>query len=50
MVLERDGRILKRCIVDMVREDIADAFEVSGENDNGRRIAHLCAEMGMCMG
>ena len=31
-------------------EDIANAFGVSGENENGRVVVDFCANRGLCMG
>ena len=37
-------------IGDRTRADIAGAFGVSGENDNGRRVVEFCEERGLCVG
>ena len=33
-----------------MRADIIGAFEVPGEDDNGRRLVEFCDETGLCMG
>ena len=38
---------LKGLIVNRARVGITDAFEVQGENDNGRRVVEFCAEKGL---
>ena len=41
---------LRRWIGDRMRPSITVAFEVPGENDNGRRVVESCAERGLCVG
>ena len=43
-------RDLNGWIGDRKRTTIAGAFGVPGENDNGRRVAKVCAERGLCVG
>ena len=37
-------------IGDRTRAGITGAFEVPGENDNGRRVVKFCEERGLCVG
>ena len=37
-------------IGDRVKACISGAFEVPGENDNGRIVVEFCVERGMCVG
>ena len=41
---------LNRYIGDRIRACITVAFEVPGENDNGRRSLEFCSERGLCVG
>ena len=37
-------------IGDRTKASITDAFGVPGDNDNGRRVVEVCAEIGLCVG
>ena len=43
-------RDLNVWIIDRMRASITGAFEVLGENDNGKRVVEFCVERGLCVG
>ena len=56
--VDRVGNRYRLCLLgdlngwfgDRVRAGITDAFEVPGENKNGRRVVEFCDERGLCVG